>query len=72
MRRAVASRAIGRGLAKVEPASLNTMIAFAAKARSTASDGDSRNSPIAMLLVEHLPRPGLICARRSASCGTTS
>jgi len=59
MRRAVASRAIGRGLAKVEPTSPNTMIAFAAKAGSTASDGDSRNSPFAMALVEHLPRPGL-------------
>ena len=59
MRRAVASRAIGRGLAKVEPTSPNTMIAFAAKAGSTASDGDSRNSPFAMSLVEHLPKPGL-------------
>jgi len=59
MRRAVASRAIGRGLAKVEPTSPNTMIAFAAKAGSTASDGDSRNSPFAMALVEHLPKPGL-------------
>ncbi len=59
MRRTVASRAIGRGLAKVEPASPNTMIAFAAKAGSTASDGDSRNSPFATALVEHLPKPGL-------------
>jgi uncharacterized caspase-like protein len=40
MKRAVASRAIGRGLAKVEPTSPNTIIAFAAKAGSTASDGD--------------------------------
>ncbi|MCK1652472.1 caspase family protein [Bradyrhizobium sp. 149] len=59
MKRTVASRAIGRGLAKVEPASPNTMIAFAAKAGSTASDGDSRNSPFATALVEHLPKPGL-------------
>ena len=35
------------------------MIAFAAKAGSTASDGDSRNSPFAAALVEHLPKPGL-------------
>lgn len=59
MRRTVASRAIGRGLAKVEPSSPNTMIAFAAKAGSTASDGDSNNSPFAAALIEHLPKPGL-------------
>jgi uncharacterized caspase-like protein len=59
MKRTVASRAIGRGLAKVEPTSPNTMIAFAAKAGSTASDGDARNSPFAIALTEHLPKPGL-------------
>jgi uncharacterized caspase-like protein len=59
MKRTVASRAIGRGLAKVEPTSPNTMIAFAAKAGSTASDGDSRNSPFAVALTDHLPKPGL-------------
>ncbi|TGN85287.1 caspase family protein [Bradyrhizobium yuanmingense] len=59
MKRTIASRAIGRGLAKVEPTSPNTMIAFAAKAGSTASDGDSKNSPFAAALVERLPAPGL-------------
>lgn len=59
MKRTVAARAIGRGLAKVEPTSPNTMIAFAAKAGSTASDGDARNSPFAAALVERLPTPGL-------------
>src|SRR5205085_8638217 len=59
MKRTIAARAIGRGLAKVEPTSPNTMIAFAAKAGSTASDGDSKNSPFAAALVEHLPKPGL-------------
>jgi uncharacterized caspase-like protein len=59
MKRTVASRAIGRGLAKIEPTSPNTMIAFAAKAGSTASDGDSRNSPFSTALVERLPTPGL-------------
>jgi uncharacterized caspase-like protein len=58
MKRTIASRAVGRGLAKVEPTSPNTMIAFAAKAGSTASDGDS-NSPFAAAIVEHLPKPGL-------------
>src|SRR5258705_3483669 len=47
MKRTIASRATGRGLAKIEQASPNTMIAFAAKAGSTASDGDSKNSPFA-------------------------
>lgn len=59
MKRTVAARAIGRGLAKVESTSPNTMIAFAAKAGSTASDGDSKNSPFAAALVERLPTPGL-------------
>ena len=59
MKRTVASRAIGRGLAKVEPSSPNTMIAFAAKAGSTASDGNTRNSPFATALVDHLAKPGL-------------
>lgn len=59
MKRTLASRAIGRGLAKIEPTSPNTMIAFAAKAGSTASDGDSKNSPFAAALVAHLTKPGL-------------
>src|ERR1700681_196620 len=59
MKRTVASRAVGRGLAKIEPTSPNTLIAFAAKAGSTASDGDSKNSPFTTALVKYLPRPGL-------------
>src|SRR3954449_3026806 len=59
MKRTVASRAIGRGLAKIEPTSSNTMIAFAAKAGSTASDGDSGNSPFAAAVANRLLTPGL-------------
>ena len=59
MRRTLASRGIWRGLAKVEPTTPNTLIAFAAKAGSTASDGNSGNSPFTSALVEYLPRPGL-------------
>ena len=59
MKRTMASRAIGRGLAKVEPSSPNTVIAFAAKAGSTASDGTGKNSPFATALVDHLAKPGL-------------
>jgi hypothetical protein len=59
MKRTVASRAIGQGLAKVKPASPNTLIAYAAKAGSTASDGDSKNSPFTAALVKHITAPGL-------------
>lgn len=59
MRRTIGSRAIGRGLARVEPASPNTLIAFAAKAGSTATDGESKNSPFTAALVKYLPKPGL-------------
>jgi uncharacterized caspase-like protein len=59
MKRTMGSRAVGRGLAKVEPTSPNTLIAFAAKAGSTASDGDSKNSPFTAALVKYLPKPGL-------------
>ena len=59
MKRTVGSRAIGRGLAKVEPNSPNAMIAFAAKAGSTASDGHSNSSPFAAALVNYRPKPGL-------------
>ena len=46
-------------MAKVEPISPNTLIAFASKAGSTASDGDGKNSPFTAALVSHLTRPGL-------------
>jgi formylglycine-generating enzyme required for sulfatase activity len=59
MRRVVATRAVGRGLAKVEPVNPNTLIAFAAKAGSTATDGDEKNSPFTAALLKYLPRPGL-------------
>jgi hypothetical protein len=59
MRQTIARRSIGRGLAKVEPPSPNTMIAFAAKAGSTASDGDNKSSPYAIALAAHLTAPGL-------------
>jgi uncharacterized caspase-like protein len=59
MKRTIGSRAIGRGLAKIEPNSPNTLIAFASKAGSTASDGDSKNSPFTAALVKHIAKPGL-------------
>ena len=59
MRRTVANRSIGRGLARVEVISSDTLIAFAAKAGSTASDGGGTNSPYTSALVKHLTTPGL-------------
>jgi uncharacterized caspase-like protein len=59
MKKTVASRAIGRGLAKVEPTSPNTLIAYSAKAGSTALDGDTKNSPFTTALAKHLTTPGL-------------
>jgi uncharacterized caspase-like protein len=59
MKRTIASRAIGRGLAKVEPAGNNTLIAFASKAGTAAADGDDKNSPFTSALVKHLTKPGL-------------
>ncbi|MBA4034315.1 MAG: caspase (peptidase) [Bradyrhizobium sp.] len=59
MKRTVASRAIGQGLAKVEPTSPNVLIAYSAKAGSTAADGDGKNSPFTAALSQHLTKPGL-------------
>jgi Caspase domain len=59
MKKTVALRSIGRGLAKIEPASPNTLIAYSAKAGSTALDGDAKNSPFTIALAKHLTTPGL-------------
>lgn len=60
MKRSIGTRGIAtRGLAKVEPTNPNTMIAFAAKAGSTAADGDGKNSPFAMALANRLTAPGM-------------
>ena len=59
MQRTVATRSLGRGLAKVEPTSPNTLIAYSAKAGSTAQDGDGTNSPFTLALSRHIATPGL-------------
>ncbi len=58
MQRSVASRAVSSGLAKVEPATSDTLVAFAAKAGSTADDGRGANSPFTTALLNHLTVPG--------------
>ena len=59
MKRTLASRGIGRGLAQIEPTSSNTLIAYSAKAGFTAQDGDGANSPFTIALSKHLTTPGL-------------
>ncbi|MCC6781057.1 MAG: tetratricopeptide repeat protein [Hyphomicrobiales bacterium] len=58
MKRMVASRSIGRGLARVEPDG-GTLVAYAAKGGEIALDGSGANSPFVSALVKHLPTPGL-------------
>ncbi len=59
MKRSTATRSIGRGLARVEPAMSDTVIAFAAKAGAVASDGNGDNSPFATALIKYIAEPGL-------------
>ena len=58
MKRSIGSRGIERGLAKIEPSNPNTLIAYAAKAGSTASDGAGEHSPFTTALLVQLPVPG--------------
>ena len=59
MRRERANRAIASGLSKVEPTSTDTLIAYAAKAGSTADDGNGQHSPFTSALLKNLTVPGL-------------
>jgi hypothetical protein len=59
MKRTVTSRTVSRGLARIEPTTTNTLVAFAAKAGLTALDGNSKNSPYATALVKYIATPGL-------------
>jgi len=59
MKRTVASRAIGRGLAKVEPSTPNTLVAFATKAGAVADDGTGDNSQYTSALVKYIAEPGV-------------
>lgn len=57
--RKTASRAVSAGLGKVEPTSTDTLIAYAAKAGSTADDGDGMHSPFTTAVLKNLTVPGL-------------
>src|ERR1700712_2048918 len=54
-----ANRAVASGLGKVEPTSTDTLIAYAAKAGSTAEDGDGQHSPFTSAVLKNLTVPGL-------------
>jgi DNA segregation ATPase FtsK/SpoIIIE-like protein len=57
--RKTASRAVVAGLGKVEPTSTDTLIAYAAKAGSTADDGEGLHSPFTTAVLKNLTVPGL-------------
>jgi len=57
--RKMANRAVTAGLGKVEPTSTDTLIAYAAKAGSTADDGEGMHSPFTTAVLKNLPVPGL-------------
>ena len=59
MKRRTALRSVSSGLGKVEPTSTETLIAYAAKAGSTAEDGDGTHSPFTTALLDNLTVPGL-------------
>jgi hypothetical protein len=58
-RRNMATRAVSGGLGKVEPTMTDTLIAYAAKAGSTADDGDGDHSPFTTAVLKNLTVPGL-------------
>jgi uncharacterized caspase-like protein len=59
MKRTSATRSVGRGLARIEPASTNTLIAYATRPNAVAEDGKGPNSPFTAALARHLLTPGL-------------
>jgi len=61
MTRTVASRSVGRGLARVEPEASATLVAYSAKAGQTAMDGTDgqSNSPFARALIRNMQKPGV-------------
>ena len=54
-----ALRAVSSGLSKIEPTSTDTLIAYAAKAGSTAEDGERDHSPFTTALLKNIAVPGL-------------
>ncbi|GJE59187.1 hypothetical protein MPOCJGCO_1275 [Methylobacterium trifolii] len=61
MKRALGTRSVGQGLARIEPASGSVLVAYAARAGQVASDGAAgrANSPFVTALVKNLATPGI-------------
>jgi hypothetical protein len=57
MTRSLASRSVGRGLARIEPDG-GTLVAYTAKHGQVAQDGEGENSPFVSALVKHIGTPG--------------
>ena len=57
MARAGGTRAIGRGLANVEPDG-GVLVIYAAKHGSTAADGDNGNSPFTQAMLQYMDEAG--------------
>lgn len=53
------NRSVGQGLGRESPAGSDTLIAFAAKEGTVASDGDGQHSPYAQALIRHIASPGV-------------
>lgn len=58
MRRSIASRSIGRGLAEIEPEA-GTLVVYSAKHGQTALDGDGTNSPFVTAMIDRMKTPGI-------------
>jgi hypothetical protein len=58
MQRSIATRAVERGFARVEPTG-SVLVAYAARDGTTANDGAGRNSPFTSALLANLEKPGL-------------
>jgi formylglycine-generating enzyme required for sulfatase activity len=50
---------LGKGLARVETANRDTMVAYAAAPGQEAADGEERNSPFTAALLRRIAQPGL-------------
>jgi hypothetical protein len=58
MKRGFATRNVTTGLARIEPPSTDTLIAYATRPGSTADDGSGGNSPFTAALLKNLLQPG--------------
>ena len=53
------TRAVSRGLARVDVAVKNTLVVFATSPGKVAADGEGRNSPFTKALLDHVDAPGV-------------